>query len=259
MSRTKNELAVSLPSFLIVGAAKSGTTSLIEHLRKHKSIFVPRISEVHYFDKDTHHNKKYYSSYFSGRDRRQICGEKTPRYMYVPKCMPRIRKMLPNVKIVVILRNPIDRAYSHYHMSCRNGYDRNEFGESIRSEIVLDDTNEAKINDYEPKEFYYHYIDRGLYSRQLKRIYKHYNKSQVHVIIFERLLANRRQEMDRLCNFIGVKPFDTMENVHIRQTAKNCPPMKSEDRSFLKDRFETDVKELKGIIKDKIPEWKDFV
>ncbi|MBA4318316.1 MAG: heparan sulfate glucosamine 3-O-sulfotransferase, partial [Flavobacterium sp.] len=102
-----------LPNFLIIGAARCATTWISENLSQHPDIFIPPLKELHFFD--THYEKgiAYYESYFDNRSEKAV-GEATPAYLYFPNISSLIQQHLPNVKLIASIRNPVDRAFSHY-------------------------------------------------------------------------------------------------------------------------------------------------
>lgn len=105
-----------LPNFLIVGAARAGTTSLYYYLKQHPDVFMSPKKEIDFFDVDKNFEKglDWYERYFEGYTGQKAIGEASPLYMYLEKVPKRIAKVIPDVKLIFILRNPVDRAYSHY-------------------------------------------------------------------------------------------------------------------------------------------------
>src|SRR5688572_14326389 len=103
-----------LPDFLIVGAMRSGTTSLHKYLQAHPDVFVASGKEVHFFDRRYGRGLDWYRSRFAGVTTERVVGEATPAYMYDENAIARIAHDLPDARLIVVLRNPVDRAYSHY-------------------------------------------------------------------------------------------------------------------------------------------------
>jgi len=130
-----------IPDFLIIGFPKCGTTSLYEYLLQHPDIHPPIGKEIDYFDRLYSRGRNWYKVRFPtvfkkniftkvlGRD--FLTGEATPRYMIHPHALNRIKKILPKAKFIILLRNPIDRAFSHYNMNFRNGYENLSFEQDI--------------------------------------------------------------------------------------------------------------------------------
>ena len=133
-----------LPDFLIIGAARSGTTSLYQYLTEHPSIIPGVGKEIYFFDKKFKKGINWYKSFFptkfsmaiikNKQKTKCITGEATPRYLHYPHAPKRIFEFLPKIKLIVLLRNPIDRAYSHYQMEVSSGNEELSFEESIEKE-----------------------------------------------------------------------------------------------------------------------------
>lgn len=102
-----------LPNFLIIGAGRSGTSWLASNLRPHPEVFVPRVKEVHFFDRHYDRGIDWYRAIFQGRTESSV-GEATPAYLYHERVCRLIHHHMPEIKLVAILRNPMERAYSHY-------------------------------------------------------------------------------------------------------------------------------------------------
>ena len=173
----------TLPDFLIIGAARSGTTSLYEYLIQHSSIHSAVGKEVYFFDKKYNKGINWYRSFFPSKFSKIIIsslqkksfltGEATPRYLFHPHSPKRVHQVIPNVKLIVLLRNPIDRAYSHYQMEVDHGDEKLTFEEAIEKEeerITTDLERMEKDENFYSVNFYRKsYLTRGKYFNQLKR------------------------------------------------------------------------------------------
>src|SRR6056297_562433 len=113
MKETKKEFNID---FIGIGAQKAGTSSIFHFLKEHPEICTSSKKEIHFFDKEYNYLKgiKFYRKFFNNCSSKNIKGEFTPRYIYHPKVAQRIKKYFPDVKLIVSLRNPIERAISHY-------------------------------------------------------------------------------------------------------------------------------------------------
>jgi len=131
-----------LPSFIIIGSTRSGTTSLYEYLENHPSVLPPVKKETGFFNYAYHNNSNWYRLYFPTIDEKEkaentrsnsvITGEATPSYLIDPRVPKRIMSLLPKVKLIVLLRNPIDRAISHYHLNVLLGIEKLSFDRAIK-------------------------------------------------------------------------------------------------------------------------------
>ena len=125
--------------FAICGTQKGGTSALDAYLREHPEICMADVKEVHFFDTEKHFareaiNYSKYHSFFTPQKSHKILGEATPVYMYWPNAPQRLREYNPRMKLIILLRNPIERAYSHWNMQRTRGIDKLPFWDAIREE-----------------------------------------------------------------------------------------------------------------------------
>ncbi|MEG1844335.1 MAG: sulfotransferase [Clostridia bacterium] len=181
---------------ICVGAAKAGTTLLYELLRAHPALAISSAKEVHYFDRCERPSKDSYDALFSGSG---IKFDVTPIYMYDQQSMERIAKTLgaENVKVVVLLRDPVDRALSHYNMVKGQGRETLSFEESFWAEParIAQGAEERRIHSY---------FARGKYARQLDNIYRMFPRERVHVVMFEHFVKHQQQVVDGVTDFAGI-------------------------------------------------------
>ena len=201
------------PDFLIIGAAKSGTTSLFRHLGQHEDVMLPDMKEPGYFAygtgqnpspdfKDTVEDFGCYESLFEKTGEEAITGEASPAYMYFPHVPKEIKSKFPKVKLIAILRDPVDRAHSHYHNARRALTEPAEtFREAVEAELrVLDE--EWKVGKH-PRP----YLRFSLYGQQLQRYYNQFSPSQIKVISFKRFVENTSQVLGEVTSFLGTRDF----------------------------------------------------
>jgi len=184
-----------LPNFLCVGAQKAGTTTLHDILIQHPEIYLPEIKETKFFQDNSKYRKglDYYEKEFFGKwNGERAVGEIDSVYMYFEYVPERIYKHLgKDIKLIFMLRNPVDRAYSHYWMSYRRGYETETFERAIELE-----QKRIKIDEFH--KIHFSYIDRGFYAKQIKRYLKLFPKENMLFIIFEEdFLKNRKKQLNR--------------------------------------------------------------
>lgn len=189
-------------NFLCVGAQKAGTTSLHDILKQHPDIYLPKSKEAHFFDIDQHYErglKWWFDTFFSSVNNEKIVGAITPEYFYYEDVPTRILETLgKDIKIIILLRNPVDRAYSHYLMSKRRGYEEYSFEDAVSIE-----SERIKIGDFEKNHF--SYITRGLYSEQIKRYQRIFSKENILILRFEDdFINNKEQTIRTILAFLGV-------------------------------------------------------
>ncbi len=181
----------ALPTYIIAGAMRSGTTALNSYLRQHPEVGVSSDKETHFFDRNFDNGLDWYRSLFPEEGKFRAIGEATPNYMFSPMALDRIKETLPDVKLVVMLRNPIDRAYSHYWHDRARGKIEGEFEENVARE--LDNADQALS-----------YIARGRYRAQIENILKRFPSTALHVEVFEDILDRPDDLYSSVCRFIGV-------------------------------------------------------
>ena len=192
------------PDFLIVGAMKSGTSTLAHYLRQHAEVYMPD-EEVHFFYEKGRGNWKkgvqWYESQFREASPNQIVGEKTPTYSYLPGTAERIHGVLPNVKLLWIFRDPIDRAYSNYWHAVCAGVESKSFAGAVHLE-------EQRIK----KSPWKGYVRRSVYSEQVERYLDYFDRNQMHFCLLENLKEAPISVLEGLAGFLGVNS-STFTNV----------------------------------------------
>jgi hypothetical protein len=198
-----------LPNFLIIGAPRSGTTTLYEELGKHPDVFMSPLKEPLFFAVEGHEpfrgpgddqgirDLKTYCELFAGAGGEKVIGEASTLYLYSPQAPHRIKHYLPDVKLVALLRNPAERAYSHFllhRVSVRETL--RDFREAINAE------DERERRGWSPVWFY---RKLGLYSRQLARYQSLFQPEQLRVFLFEDLEQNPEKLITELCHFLGIE------------------------------------------------------
>lgn len=197
---------MKLPNFLIVGAAKSGTTSLYEYLRTHPQIFMPERKEPSYFEPKAGGVKSWdeYCALFENADSFKRVGEASVSYLASPEAPARIETTLgKDVDIVIILRNPADMAYSLWGHEVREGFEQLEFVEALRDENrrLFDPDYEAAVRRW---RFDMTYIHRARYGSQIKRYLHRFGRERVHIFLFEEFFAAGLPLYPTLLNKLGV-------------------------------------------------------
>ena len=195
------------PDFIIVGTQKGGTSSLYSYIIQHPQIrpaTAPYLAgEVNYFNASYHRGPSWYRSHFPlvlfSKDRKWITGEKSPNYMTNPDVFDRIYKFSPNIKLIVLLRNPVERAISHYCMMRKVGVETISIGDALEQE-------EERIgSDYSSLTYRsYSYQKRGIYVEQMERCFKRFPRDQVMIIKSEDLFTKPYEILKDVFVYLGV-------------------------------------------------------
>lgn len=190
----------NIPEFIIVGTMKSGTSTLMDHLRRHRELYTPE-REVHFFDRDDNYSKGvswYLEELLRDKPNNvKVVGEKTPTYSYKPGIAERIHQHFPDVKLVWIFRNPVDRTYSNYLHAFKAGADIYSFEKALRTE-------EKRIK----KNLFLGYKERSIYYRQVERFLEYFPEENMFFMLFEDLIKpyHEKHVLNDLFNFLGVSP-----------------------------------------------------
>lgn len=247
---SRNWLKKKLPDFLIMGGNKCGSEAAWENLRQHPDIFMAEarrwpISEVRFFDDKWDRGEDWYGQFFYSKAK--LSGEKTSQYLHKTYCHERIKQTLPNAKLIVLLRDPVTRAYSQMnHARSVQGW--NEFSQWNHLS-VRDAFDEAIKNKHWDKTVfsYGHYVD------QLENLYQHFPREQVHVAIAERTLANRSFEYNKMFSFLGVPEMEfSFKRVHFRYYEN---PMSEEASETLRDYYKESNERLFDLLGYRVEEW----
>jgi len=224
----------SRPSFLIIGAAKSGTTALHAYLSLHPHIRPAWDKEVHFFDQDVSYRRgsSWYHTRFTlphrlARQAVSFCA--TPDYLFVPQCAERIYRYNPNLKLVAVLREPVERAYSFWHMlrnfhECHQGrpilnqaarFDppiRRDYRQLFAAgrfpafEDWVDRELAAPPNAFLARQP--NLVQYGLYHEQLRRFYQWFKPDQILILDHQQLMQNTRAALDQVTDFLGLSRHD---------------------------------------------------
>jgi len=201
-----------LPDFLILGAQKGGTTALYAYLRWHPGITGPSWKEVSYFDRHYRRGASWYRGHFPIGAGDRLVGEASPGYLFHPLAPERVRATVPEAKLIALLRDPVDRAVSHYHHEVALGREPLSFEEAIEAEPERTRGEEQRLVR-EPGYFSrpwwdYTYLARGRYAEQLERWFAVFPREQLLVLPSEELAADPGQAYGRVLEFLEAPPYE---------------------------------------------------
>lgn len=223
----------SLPDFIIIGAQKGGTTSLYRYLNQHPAVDVALHGEIHFFDRSFANGIDWYLAQFPLRDAAKIVGEKSPNYLYHPKVPRRLRAAIPNVKLIALLRNPIDRAYSQHQMNVKKGGEPLTFEEAIAREP----DRLSRDSDLLSREWRLaSYLTRGRYAEQLQHWWDVFPRDQLLIIKSEEFYATPEETYLRTLAFLNLPPW-RLPQYRVHQYWGESEPMRPETRARLATYF----------------------
>ena len=236
--------------FIIAGTMKGGTTAAITNFNKHPKLFVIK-EEIHYFDKKENYQKglEWYKSHFNYN--KQLVGDKAPDVMYQTSCLELLQITNPNVKIILFLRNPMERCYSHWKMTKERFRNQRSFEDCINDEL----NNRMGENRFYDVSFWYHFIQRGFYFEQIEEILKYFPKDNLLILISEKVKNNMNEEYQKVFEFLNIEYH---EDNYVEEFSSNNPDDILEKKSILykklKKIYLKDIKKLEKFLGYKT-EW----
>jgi len=249
--------------FIVAGAQKSGTTALHYFLKKHPQIALPDRQELHFFDDEEIFARpvdyELLHRHFRPIGRVQswllpvrlgpIAGEVTPSYLYWKPAMERIRNYNPLIKLIILLRSPIDRAFAHWNMQRFKDREPLDFLDALKEEP----RRIAQPLTIESRRF--GYVDRGFYSEQLERVLQFFPREQVRIVKFEDFRDRKQETLNGIFEFLGVKPLRA-----VRDKDRNVVPyeraMTPEERKYLSTIFAVEIAKLEQMLGWNCSDWK---
>ncbi|MGM0407604.1 MAG: sulfotransferase family protein [Bacteroidota bacterium] len=263
------------PNFLIIGAQKSGTTSLHYYLSQHPLLVGTRPKEIHYFDRwiNFGYDINWYERHFNHMfPKNKLFFETTPNYIYHESIAKQLALHYPNLKLILVLRNPIERAFSAWNMyhsffiSDKERFSRKSriphspnpvhlyyyknrnvfpsFKEAIELELDV-----IIKNGFEEPAI----LRRGLYAKQIKKYYKHFSREQILIIGFKDLVNDTETTLNKIYTFLDVPKYPMAKlNIEPRHARKHIASLSAEDQKFVENYFTEPNKELFQLIGEEI-------
>jgi len=237
--------------FIIAGTKKGGTTAGIVNLSKHPDISMYH-KEIHYYSilKNFQKGEKWYMSHFNYKKKR--VGDKAPDIMYQDGCLQLLQETNPHVKIIIFLRNPIERAYSDWKMT------RDKFNNKDSFEYCIMDEYKYRMN--EPKlfnvSFYHAFLRRGFYYKQIQNILKYFCKDNLLVLISENIRETKDKEYQKVFDFLELEQYhDYFVDEFVSSKPEDVLNKNDKIYSFLKNIYTKDVENLEKFLGYKTGWW----
>jgi hypothetical protein len=207
-------LAEVRPTFFIIGAPKAGTTSLYHYLKNHPQVVMSSVKEPNFFsfpelekqklyykDDSVNNEQEYLQLFNNNKAQAKAIGEASVSYLFYPGTALRIKSFQPDAKIIVMLRNPFDRAWSHYLMDYKLNYVRDTF----------DNIATKRVNGHKNNQHFQQYIELGLYYKQLKNYIDVFGKEQLYIGIYDDLKSDTQKVFDEICRFLDINKMALSE------------------------------------------------
>ncbi len=247
-----------LPAFIVIGAQKCGTSSLFAYLAQHPLLIPAFKKEVHYFDggnnpacDDFLRGPSWYRAHFPlerNLAHEAMTFEATPRYLFDPLAPRRIHELVPQAKLIVLMRDPTERAISHYFHSVRQSLESEPIrhalkGEEARLEKVIE------TGQYKSRAFIHHsYKARGLYKQQIERFLPYFGFERMLFLSSEALFSTPAAVMEETFRFVGVDPKAAVNDLSPRNVTANRKPVDQDIYRYLGDYFRPHNEELYAMI-----------
>lgn len=209
-----------LPNLFIAGVQKSGTTALHHLLNQHPDVFFPRApQELHFFDVEENFRKgiEWYEAHFSGWRNQRIVAQTSPLYFFEEAVPARIHAVIPQARFIVILRNPIDRAYSHYWHEVKHGAETLPFEEALAREP-------ERINQGFDSRRHFSYFSRGEYAVQFARLLRLFPRNQLLALRFDDLVQDVDEIFRSCASFLEI-PLEGFAQARQRHAVRNTARM----------------------------------
>lgn len=239
-----------LPDFLVIGAQKAGTTALYAYLRWHPSILGPSWKEVSFFDRHWWRGDAWYRGQFPLRSRGKLVGEASPSYLFHPLAPERVLSVVPEARLIALLREPAERAYSHYQHEVALGREPLSFEEALDAE---DERLRGEVERLcaDPRAFSrawwdHAYASRGLYAEQLERWLEFFPREQLLVLTTDELGERPAETYATVLEFLGAPPYQLPE--YPRVFDRDYPPMRDDTRAALHARFAEPNRRLERLL-----------
>lgn len=209
-----------LPSVIIIGTPKSGTTFLFDLMSQHPGLMPARIKEPHYFDKNYSKGEQYYRGMFPLKSDARTCFEASVNYFYSEAAANRIKNDLPNCKVLLLLRDPIQRCYSHYQMN------KKDLKTQTFSEVISEQNHENII---------YGFVEKSFYSKYFEFWSNLFNETNFLAIKSEDLFENPQEKMGQIVQFLGIEQYAFQTD--IVSNRRSYPSIDDDSRKALSTLF----------------------
>lgn len=244
-------------TFAIVGAQKAGTTALSQFLAAHPGVCMAEPAETHFFDRSQYFTgcpppyREFHRAVYQHYGGEQAVGWSTPSIMFAHGAVERLARYNRDLRLIVLLRHPVERAFSHYRMQVAAGHEQLTFRRALESEPG----RLAAGTDFGEPGLLYSYASRGLYEPQIQRLIRHFGCDQILFVESERLRLRHQETLAEVYRFVGVSEpaeFPASRQVHVGSDDR----LTDEDRAALLRLYRETVNEVERLLGWSLPEWR---
>jgi hypothetical protein len=237
--------------FIIMGTQKGGTTALANNISHHPDIYIdpnpdPFKSEIHFFDIYFQRGIEWYKKHFNYN--KKVVGEKTPDLMYLSYTFPYIQSINPYLKIILILRNPIERAISAWKLNKKYFNETRTFEDAVNTELNYESNQNVTFYTAVTQ-----YLQRGLYYKQIQEILKWFSKDNLLILFNDEVKENMEREYNRVYKFLNLKPFKYNYKIVFESDNDNIN-LDKKLLNKLKKYFKKDIQQLEKFVNKKL-DW----
>ena len=240
----------ALPDAVILGAQKSGTSSLHDYLTRHPGVIAPLRKEVHFFDLNYGRGEDWYRAHFGRIGEPGLNLDSSPYYLFHPAVPQRLHERLPAARLIVLLRDPVRRAYSHYWHERDKGRETLGFEDAVRAEPRRIEAAHARLAagtlERSREHQHFSYLARGHYAEQLDRWFGFFPREQFLVLRFEDLALDPLGGLNATLGFLGLAPVGSVALG--ARNARSYPPMDPATAEELKAHFEPHNRRLEALL-----------
>jgi hypothetical protein len=239
---------------VVGGVQKGGTTALDRALRRHPAMRMTRSKEPHWFDNDANFvqgtpDYAPYHALWGNALADGLCCDTTPSYLWWPTAAERVRAYNPAMRWIVLLRDPAERAYSHWNMIRNKAIEPLPFPQALDAEA-------ARLATVSPRDrLRCSYVSRGYYAQQLTRLFGLFPRQQVLVLRSDRLRDDFAQTLDTVLDFLGLEPLPNLD-LKSANLGDYDAPLAPDDRARLVATFDTDIRELERMLGWDLADWR---
>jgi hypothetical protein len=251
-----------LVNFLIGGTQKSGTTALAHFLGQHPEICLPDRKEAHFFDAEDFEEdatdeawRRVYQASYSAPPNGRVVGDATPIYMYLPEIPGRVRRYNPAMKWILLLRNPVERAVSHYRMEFERGMETLPFESALRQES-LRLWQDWRNRHWQSSARCHSYVDRGFYSRQIRWLLRLFNRRQILILTTDQLRDQHEATLRRVYDFLGLREREFIPPAKTVFATQNPEPVSPGALAMLQRAYSKEISTLEQILSCSLDGWR---